>query len=145
MSNKTRLEAVSSALDTAINTANSLPDAGGGSGGGSVETCTVTIKWSGMAPAYAFISFMGEDGACVDGISAPSYAPTHTINVLKNTMITINNATTNIKSITASDTLLLPEYVMGHQLNSSVPLMLSALNNKSAIFYVTDNSEIIIT
>jgi hypothetical protein len=29
MSNKTRLEAVSSSLDTAINTANSLPDAGG--------------------------------------------------------------------------------------------------------------------
>lgn len=42
MSNKTRLEAVSSALDAAINTANSLPDAGGG--GGSIETCTVTIE-----------------------------------------------------------------------------------------------------
>lgn len=41
MSNKTRLEAVSSALDTAINTANSLPDAGGG---GDVKTCTVTIN-----------------------------------------------------------------------------------------------------
>ena len=42
MSNFTRLEAVSDALDTAISTANSLPDAGS-SGGGSVETCTVTI------------------------------------------------------------------------------------------------------
>lgn len=44
MSNKTRLEAVSSALDTAINTANSLPEASGGSGGnGNVDICTVTI------------------------------------------------------------------------------------------------------
>ena len=41
MSNLSRLEAVSDALDTAINTANSLPNAG--SGGGSVETCTATI------------------------------------------------------------------------------------------------------
>lgn len=44
MSNLSRLEAVSSSLDTAINKANSLPDAGGGSGGGgSVETCTVDL------------------------------------------------------------------------------------------------------
>lgn len=43
MSNKTRLEAVSSALDTAINTANSLPDAGGSSGGESIKTCTIQI------------------------------------------------------------------------------------------------------
>lgn len=40
MSNLTRLQAVSSSLDTAINTANSLPDA---SGGGSVETYTLTF------------------------------------------------------------------------------------------------------
>lgn len=38
MSNLTRLQAVSSSLDTAINKANSLPDAGGG---GSLETCEV--------------------------------------------------------------------------------------------------------
>jgi hypothetical protein len=43
MSNLTRLQAVSSSLDTAIGKANSLPNAGSGGGGGSVETCTVTI------------------------------------------------------------------------------------------------------
>ena len=42
MSNLSRLEAVSSSLDAAINKANALPDAGSG-GGSSLETCTVTI------------------------------------------------------------------------------------------------------
>ena len=44
MSNLTRLQSVSSSLDTAINKANSLPDAGGGSGGGSIETCDVSLN-----------------------------------------------------------------------------------------------------
>lgn len=43
MSNLTRLQAVSSSLDTAIGKANSLPNAGSGGGGASVETCTVTV------------------------------------------------------------------------------------------------------
>lgn len=42
MSNLSRLEAVADGLDTAIATANSLPEAGGG--GGSVETCTLELS-----------------------------------------------------------------------------------------------------
>ena len=52
MSNLTRLEAMSASLDTAINKANNLPDAGS-SGGSSLETCTVTINfYSGAAGDY---------------------------------------------------------------------------------------------
>lgn len=43
MSNLTRLQAVSSSLDTAIATAENLPEAGGG--GGSIETCTVQLSY----------------------------------------------------------------------------------------------------
>lgn len=45
MSNKTRLQTNNTNLQALIDKANSLPDAdsGGGSGGGSVETCTVRI------------------------------------------------------------------------------------------------------
>ena len=42
MSNLTRLQAVSSSLDTAINKAENLPDAGSG-GGASVETCAAMV------------------------------------------------------------------------------------------------------
>lgn len=55
MSNKTRLEAVSSALDTAINTANSLPDAG--DGGVSVDTtklCNITLSSDYLLDGYVF-------------------------------------------------------------------------------------------
>ena len=44
MSNKSRLQTNNTNLQALINKANALPDAGGGSGGGSVEMCTVTIK-----------------------------------------------------------------------------------------------------
>lgn len=43
MSNKTRLQTNNTNLQTLINKANSLPEAGGSGGGGSVEMCTVTI------------------------------------------------------------------------------------------------------
>ena len=51
MTNKTQLQTNNTALDALItrvnaakNTAASLPEAGGGSGGGSVETCAVQIS-----------------------------------------------------------------------------------------------------
>ena len=43
MSNKTRLQTNNTNLQALITKANTLPDAGGGSSGGSVETCTVKI------------------------------------------------------------------------------------------------------
>jgi hypothetical protein len=48
MSNKTRLEAVSSALDTAINTANSLPDAGSNTAQVSLKATLATIWYVGV-------------------------------------------------------------------------------------------------
>lgn len=53
MSNLTRLQTVSSSLDTAINKANALPDAGSG-GGASLDTCTIVINNS--YPTYVTIS-----------------------------------------------------------------------------------------
>lgn len=48
MSNLSRLQVVSSSLDTAIQKVNNLPDAGG-SGGGSVETCNVYLLMGAIA------------------------------------------------------------------------------------------------
>jgi hypothetical protein len=58
---KTRLETVSSNLDTAINKANNLPDAGSGSGG-SIETCTVEFSpaWPG---SIVYFTTLDEEGA----------------------------------------------------------------------------------
>lgn len=58
MSNLTRLQAVSSSLDTAINKAESLPEAGSG-GGTSVETCTVTLEGAGPDIATEFCYYNG--------------------------------------------------------------------------------------
>lgn len=44
MSNLTQLQANNQSLQACINKANSLPDAGSGGGGGSIETCTVTFS-----------------------------------------------------------------------------------------------------
>jgi hypothetical protein len=43
MSNKSRLQTNNTNLQALINKANALPDAGGGSGGGSVETCNLSL------------------------------------------------------------------------------------------------------
>lgn len=51
MSNKTRLQTNNTNLQELINKANSLPDAGGSGGGGSVETCSLTINDSMMRVA----------------------------------------------------------------------------------------------
>lgn len=49
MSNKSRLQANNTNLQALITKANNLPDAGGGTGGGSIETCYVQINC--FAPA----------------------------------------------------------------------------------------------
>lgn len=53
MSNLSRLEAVSDALDTAISTANSLPEAGGG--GGGVETFNITINEFAASAGFSYL------------------------------------------------------------------------------------------
>ena len=75
MSNKTQLQTNNSNLDALItrvnaakNTAASLPEAGGGSGG--VETCTVTIDllcddFSAVISRYAFLVYRNGE-ACLD-------------------------------------------------------------------------------
>ena len=69
MSNLTRLEAVSASLDTAISTANSLPDAGSG-GGTSVETCTFTFEGNGLSNYYPrYISYMAVDNGVIKTVS----------------------------------------------------------------------------
>ena len=56
MSNKTRLQTNNANLQSLINKANALPDAG--SGGGSIETCTVTItEFSNNIHAYCYTAF----------------------------------------------------------------------------------------
>lgn len=91
MSNLTRLQAVSSSLDTAITKAENLPDAGSGSGEGSVETCTVTIDFSVMENVssslksyiyrYAFATYVdGEIGMAASMGSSSAALKTLTVN-----------------------------------------------------------------
>ena len=47
--NNTNLDALISRINAAKNTAASLPSAGGSSGGGSIETCTVDILYEGIS------------------------------------------------------------------------------------------------
>lgn len=49
MSNKSRLQINNTNLQALISKANALPNAGSGSGGGSLETCTVTITLGSTA------------------------------------------------------------------------------------------------
>lgn len=59
MSNLTRLQAVSSSLDTAINKVNALPEAG--SGGGDSSGGTVTVLVSGRPEPGAHIYYLDGD------------------------------------------------------------------------------------
>ena len=64
MSNKSRLQTNNTNLQALIAKANALPnaDAGGSSGGGSIETCTGTMTFSGIpAPNMATIHYVGTD------------------------------------------------------------------------------------
>ena len=85
MSNLTRLQAVSSSLDTAITIAENLPEASGGGSGGSVETCTVTLVTDGLSN--------GDLVHYVDGFSTaqtvnfPSFGQSVAITVVKNSII----------------------------------------------------------
>ena len=56
MSNKSRLQTNNTNLQALIDKANALPDAGG-SGGGSVETCTITVMLDSPAPTFPQIIY----------------------------------------------------------------------------------------
>jgi hypothetical protein len=95
MSNKSRLQTNNTNLQALINKANTLPDAGsGGSGGGSVETCTVIFNYvtSSMMElqAIAYIG-LGTSGPELKSIQ-PSATENYTItleNVLCNSILLV--------------------------------------------------------
>lgn len=82
MSNKTRLQTNNTNLQTLINKANSLPNAGGSSGG-SIETCTVVIDI--MAPIQGVEAYYIGDGMTLQSTDISMMGAT--INVVKNTML----------------------------------------------------------
>lgn len=88
MSNLTRLEAVSDALDTAISTANSLPDAGGG-GGGGVETCTVSVE-SSDGPILRYCATISTNGT-IDSVVENAYGEPSIVieNAVKGSVIAV--------------------------------------------------------
>lgn len=104
MSNLTRLQAVSSSLDTAIDKANNLPDAGGS--GGGVGTCTITLTASG-AYINELIYFDGENAVRETSLSTQSITITAAKNsilyVKRSASTTITNSQ-NITTVTAGST-----------------------------------------
>ena len=92
--NNTNLDALITRVNAAKNTAASLPDAGGGSGGGSVPTYTLTIESdNGIYSGYACTVF--RDGAIAAEntlqVFSDAYTTPHTIeNVVCNSLIAIS-------------------------------------------------------
>jgi hypothetical protein len=67
MSNKTRLQTNNNNLQSILNTVNSLPS--GGSSGGSVETCTVSIDFSGLFSGQVLsITYTRENSGIIEPI-----------------------------------------------------------------------------
>lgn len=100
MSNKTTLQSNNALisqsntnLQALINTANALPDAGsGGSGGGSVETCTITITPDGMiSPDSPTYWYTDAETMTIKSLSTQKA----TIMVPKNSIIVIVNWTSS--------------------------------------------------
>ena len=95
------------ALQEILATVNALPEAGGS--GGSVETCTMTLKIPNTtAPANIAASFYNETAQpCMQAITlSPFYDISHPIqNICKGSLFTliIPNKTINMSSITITD------------------------------------------
>ena len=73
MSNKSRLEANNASLQAIMNKVNALPDVGsGGSGVGSVETCTIKIIVHGYLNALSYVN-CGSLLTYINGEYIPQY------------------------------------------------------------------------
>lgn len=88
--NNTNLDAIIARVNAAKNTAASLPEAGsGGSGGGSVETCTVTSTATTNNKSVYYTEGSGNLQNVTMSINEVA-----TFTVLKNTIMYVNNAST---------------------------------------------------
>lgn len=92
MSNKSRLQTNNTNLQALIDKANNLPEAG--SGGGSVETCTVTLNVAdsvGVNRSYRIVCMTYENGEYYDsgGMVFSKQPPTTFYNVPKFSLLTI--------------------------------------------------------
>jgi hypothetical protein len=99
MSNKTQLQTNNTALDgyiarinAAKEVAASLPEAGGSGGGGSIETCTVTINGDGPLFGNEIIYYSNGTGA-LQSSDFPDFAETITISVQKNSILVDSGST----------------------------------------------------
>lgn len=104
MSNKTQLQVNNNTLDEYIariniakETAANLPSAGGGSGGGSVETCTGTVKLSNLSSNTCVVCFTNGNIQAETATLGMKMATT--ISPIKNSIIYVyGSATTAIFS-----------------------------------------------
>ena len=86
MSNKSRLQTNNTNLQALITKANNLPDAGGGAGGGDLET--VTISLLGLADPASFVHYL--DGSmALNSVEMSAYM---SITVLKNSILVTENS-----------------------------------------------------
>jgi hypothetical protein len=84
MSNKTRLQTNNINLQNLITKANNLPDAG--SGGGSVETCTLILNGEGPGFSDAAIYYLNSSNALIAD-TFPNFNESKTYTILKNSII----------------------------------------------------------
>lgn len=91
MSNKTRLQTNNANLQSLINKANTLPEAGGGSSGGGVETCTVTITSFDTLTSYAYTAYENNNLVAKGSVSG-GITPLTLNNVVCGSAIFINNS-----------------------------------------------------
>lgn len=90
MSNKSRLQTNNTNLQALIDKANALPDAGGGSGGGSVETCAVGFVNSSETTCSVYGTYY-ENGAFSSYPISISTMSSRDMEVIKNSFIVISS------------------------------------------------------
>jgi hypothetical protein len=86
MSNKTRLQTNNTNLQALIDKANSLPDAGGSGGGGSIETCTLTLRGACPLNGDETVHYINSS-LTAQSADFPDMMATNTLTVVKNSFV----------------------------------------------------------
>lgn len=94
-------------IDELITLANNLPDAGsGGSGGGSVETCTVTIGAGSLMSGPVYCTVLSETGANFNTFTHEYNEVSTVENVICNSILALKYSSAVLMTISGDGELL---------------------------------------